>query len=142
MSIITGRRMLALIAASMLMAQTGGALAEGQQAVDTVVVHGAYVIHKTIRSVGHPFYPETEYLVSQVVSYGDLNLATQRGMDMFWSRVNVTAKNLCGELDKLSPASFSQEQECVATSMHNAIVKVTDTLAASLERQQKVASLH
>lgn len=139
---IAGRKNCILLAAALLVAQSAAALAQdlGAPVAERIIVDGSYTIHKTTRLSGPALFPVTEYTVSGLVSYAGLNLTTQQGMDIFFARVNSGAKNLCGELDKVSPTSQSEAFQCVNTATISAVQKVTTALAAYLERTRKVAS--
>ena len=139
---IANRKHWMVVAASLLVAQTGAALAEGAglQTEERIIVDGSFNIHKTTHLSGPALMPMTQYTVSRSVSYAGFDLTKQAGMDMFWSRVDATARDLCGELDRMSPVSMSESSACVNTATVNAIQKVTSALAASLEQKQKLAS--
>jgi UrcA family protein len=78
--------------------------------------------------------------LSRVVSYADLNLATQSGVTQLEKRINDAAKSVCNELELLMPTGTSKgvgSGSCVNDATKDAMAKARVAMATAGNAAQR-----
>ena len=84
-----------------------------------------------LASVAHAVTPADAPSVT--VRFGDLNLASAKGVDTLHARINAAAHQVCGSsgVDHRDLPAYASERACVSQAIANALRDVNDTRLAS-----------
>ncbi len=103
-----------MLATGVIVAAAGCVLcaipANAAEKLEQVTVEAARMV-----TVGRTAYggPEQTVQISRKVKYGDLDLKSEAGKSELDKRLTETAKELCGELDKMYPLQDPKAHDCV-----------------------------
>ena len=74
--------------------------------------------------------PVREITITSRVSYADLDLKTEPGVNELDKRIRETAKSTCKEMDVKFPAEGSGEEACVKQAVEGAMAQAHKVIAA------------
>jgi UrcA family protein len=76
---------------------------------------------------------DPEAAPSVTVRFGDLDLASAKGVDTLYARVSAAARQVCaaGSVDMRDLQAYASERACVSQAIANALHDVHDTRVAS-----------
>ena len=80
-------------------------------------------------------------VLSQTVSYGDLDLTNPAGEDVFKTRIKDTAKDLCRRLGEANPASTPLVPSCEEGAYRDALPQVRLAVASATPRTEMAPTL-
>lgn len=102
---------------------------------EEITVYAPYIVQKA--SSGPIRAPVTTVTMSRHVSYKELDLKTESGVEALEARVRQAADEICQELDHRYPKTIyvpiSQDKNCAKNAAENGLVQVKAVVAAVRE---------
>jgi UrcA family protein len=74
--------------------------------------------------------------LTKIVAYGDLNLETEAGAKVLYSRLLNAAKDVCVPLESRDPNHKSLWQSCLDNAVTSAVAQVNKTRVTALHNQR------
>lgn len=96
-----------------------------------VVVAGALAPFSPVAVAGQPD------VLTAVVSYDDLNVATRRGAQELYRRINAAAYKVCWPLDHGDIRGARELNACLRNAVSNAVAKLNIPAVAAIHERQE-----
>jgi UrcA family protein len=95
----------------------------------------AIVVLGCAASTGRAIADQPGEILTQKVSYGDLDLESEQGAKLLYGRLQLAARDVCAPLEGIDLNSQALRRNCLDSALNLAVSKVNKPLVSALQAQ-------